>query len=76
MSEKTETRSIELPRSVLSRVETRLPYTKWDKSSDYVAYILEEALTHVEQEMMGTQYDMIDEDEVENRLEALGYLNE
>ena len=71
-----ERRSIELPEQVVSRVEDRLPRTEWDDPAEYITYVLEEVLHHVETETDADDVESIDEDEVRDRLKSLGYLNE
>lgn len=68
--------TIELPQSLIDSVEQRLVYTRWETPAEYVEFVLEEVLSHVESEGSNEKLDAIDESEVENRLEALGYLNE
>lgn len=71
-----ETRSVELPERIVSRVEDRLPRTEWDQPEEYITYVLEEVLYRVEQETEDDDFEPVDEDEVKDRLKSLGYLNE
>lgn len=75
MSEHEQTRSLDLPEQVLSRVEARLPRTEFDTTEEYVGYVLEEVLTYVEDEST-EGFEAADEAEVQERLRSLGYLNE
>lgn len=75
MSDTDDLKSIDLPESIVSRIEHRLQYTEWDSKSEYVTFVMESVLSHVEDEVGEPDFDTVDEKEVENRLEALGYLN-
>lgn len=71
------TRTIELPEDLVRRVEARLPKTEWDEAEAYVKFVLEEVLTEVESEADEVaDFDAVDEEEIRDRLESLGYLNE
>lgn len=74
--EREETTSVELPERVVSRVESRLPRTRFDDTGAYVTYVLEEVLARVEEDTDGAvdAGEEIDEREVQERLESLGYL--
>lgn len=74
VAETDETRSVTLPASLVERVETRLAYTRYDTPDEYVAFVLEETLARVAAETEGTP-DAVDESEVQDRLESLGYLD-
>lgn len=74
MSENTE--AVHLPERIIERVEARLPRTEWDSSAEYITYVLEEVLYHVEMETEDDDFEPIDEEEVKDRLRSLGYLNE
>lgn len=68
-----ETRNLTLPADVYGRIEERLPYTEFDDIEAYITYVLEEVLTEV------SDIDdavAVDEEQVQDRLESLGYLNE
>lgn len=69
-------RGVELPAEVIERVEGRLPRTEFDSTAEYITFVLEEVLHHVEDASAGDDFDAVDEDEVEDRLRSLGYLNE
>ncbi|UPV76788.1 hypothetical protein M0R89_21600 (plasmid) [Halorussus limi] len=68
------TRRLAVPDRLVSRVERRLARTDFDSPEAYVAYVLEEVLAQVESEA-GDGYDRVDGDEVEDRLQSLGYLD-
>ena len=68
------TRNLAVPDRLVSRVERRLPRTDFDAPEEYVAYVLEEVLAQVESEASDS-YEQVDDDEVEQRLQSLGYLN-
>lgn len=67
---------VELPQRIVSRVETRLPRTEFDSVAEYVTFVMEEVLYRVEQETEGEAHEAVSEDEVRDRLQSLGYLQE
>lgn len=71
-----DTRPIELPDRIVDRVEDRLPRTEWDEPAEYITYVMEEVLYHVEQETEDDDFEPVDEDAVKDRLRSLGYLSE
>lgn len=76
MGMQEETQSLELPQRIVERVEDRLPRTEWDTPPEYITFVLEEVLYHVEQETEDDDFEPVDEAEVRDRLKSLGYLNE
>ena len=70
-----ETTTVELPTRIVERVEKRLPRTEFESSAEYMTYVLEEVLYRVE-ESTDDEYEGVDEAQVKERLESLGYLNE
>lgn len=74
--QEADVRTVNLPADVVSRVEARLPRTEWDDAGTYITNVLEEALFHIESESDGDEYDSVDEQQVQDRLKSLGYLNE
>lgn len=72
-----KTTAIELSTDLVQRIEARLPRTEWDDPEAYVTFVLEEVLSQVEDDPeAGRGLDEVDEDDVRDRLESLGYLNE
>ena len=71
-----DTIDIALPERIVERVEARLPRTEWDDPAEYITYVLEEVLYHVEQETQDDDFEPVDEEEVKDRLRSLGYLGE
>ncbi|WP_251328878.1 hypothetical protein [Haloplanus pelagicus] len=74
-NEYEQARAVELPTRIVERVEDRLPRTEWDDPADYITFVMEEVLYHVEQETEDDDFEEVDEDEVRDRLESLGYLD-
>ncbi|MFC7232259.1 hypothetical protein ACFQMM_14285 [Saliphagus sp. GCM10025308] len=72
--ERDERESITLPSELVSRIETRLPRSDFDSADEYVAFVMQEVLTSVEAETETDEYEGAAQDEVEARLESLGYL--
>lgn len=66
--------TVELPARLVSRVEGRLDRTQYDTADEYVAFVLEETLARVEAATDDDPVDL-DEDEIHDRLESLGYLD-
>lgn len=69
-----DTREIELPASVHARVEQRLPRTDFESVEEYVAFVMDEVLAEVEASTT-EDYDEVDEREIQERLQSLGYLD-
>ena len=76
MGSHKETRTVELPRRIVDRIEERLPRTEWDEPEEYITYVMEEVLYRVEKETADDDFEPVDEEEVKSRLKSLGYLNE
>jgi len=76
MDSHEETRTVELPRRIVDRIEDRLPRTEWDEPEEYITYVMEEVLYRVEKETADDDFEPVDEEEVKSRLKSLGYLNE
>jgi hypothetical protein len=75
MNIEEETRSLQIPERIVERVEDRLPRTEWDEPEEYITYVMEEVLYRVEKETEDEDFEAIDEQEVEDRLKSLGYLD-
>ena len=78
MDDDTETDIVELPSDLIDRVGDRVQQTQFDDSTAYIRHVLEEVLWQLEHEDVGPEMGGVEGDEslVEDRLEALGYLNE
>lgn len=66
-------RTVSLPADVVDRVEDRVPHSGFDSVDAYVTYVLEEVLARAESHE-SDQSATVDEEEVEERLRSLGYL--
>jgi len=71
--ERTDT--VELPRSLVERVEARLDHSEFDTPDEYVTYVVEEVVGRVEAATDTERTSSVDQVEIENRLKSLGYLN-
>jgi hypothetical protein len=71
--ETAETRSLDLPVEIVERVEARVGRTEFDSPEAYVAWVLGEALAEVE--TIEGEFSAVDEAQVKDKLESLGYLN-
>lgn len=72
----TDRRTIELPGDLVERIEARVPHTEFDDADAYVGHVVEEVLLHVQREHDLGDDDAVDEQQVQERLKSLGYLNE
>jgi hypothetical protein len=70
------TRALDLPADVVDRVEARVSRTEFDSAAAYVAWVLDEVLAEAETEADEDGHAAVDEAQVKDRLESLGYLNE
>lgn len=68
------TAEVTLPDELVGRVEARLAYTTYDSVNEYVAVVLRETLARVEAADDDEPVEM-DESEIAERLESLGYLD-
>ncbi|WP_254530533.1 hypothetical protein [Natrinema gelatinilyticum] len=66
--------TIDLPTDIYDRVEHRVPRSEFETVDEYVTFVLEEVLVRVEDVTDGERVTSVSQDEVETRLEALGYL--
>lgn len=71
-----EREPIRLPAEIVERVDERVPRTEFDSADEYVAFVVEEVLFRVESETGDADVDTVDEDQVRDRLESLGYLDQ
>ena len=75
----TERRSLTLPANVVAALERRVERTEFETVDEYAAFALELLVREVDRADEGPvadaeRYDHDGEDEVEERLESLGYL--
>lgn len=74
--QRSDQTSVELPTEVVERVDARLPRTEFDSAGEYVAYVVEEVLAGVEADLGDDDVESVDEGQVRDRLESLGYLDQ
>ncbi len=67
--------TITLSDDLVERLETRVQYTDFETVDEYAEFALSEVVTRVERDSDGTEDPAAPEDEVQDRLESLGYLN-
>ena len=67
--------TVELPRSLVERVEARLDHSEFDTPDEYVTYVVEEVVGRVEVASDVERASTVDRAEIENRLKSLGYLD-
>lgn len=70
-----DTVDLALPERIVDRVDDRLPRTDFDTPEEYVTYVMEEVLASVEADT-DDEHTGVDENEVRDRLQSLGYLDE
>lgn len=75
MTDSQVTGSVEIPTEVLERIERRAAQTEFEDISAYVTHLLEEVLYQLEH-TANTDIESVDEQQVQERLKSLGYLNE
>jgi Arc/MetJ-type ribon-helix-helix transcriptional regulator len=63
--------SVILPEQLYCRIENRVPRSGFESPDDYVAFVLREVLHAVE---TSDGDDGVDEQQVKDRLESLGYI--
>lgn len=72
MSERT--RVVEIPEETAAVIAGRLAGTEFESVDDYVAFVLAELLEEVDDDPDGPDGADADHDDVQSRLESLGYL--
>ena len=72
----TERKVVRLPAEIVDRVDERVPRTEFDSADEYIAFVMEEVLSRVDSETDDGDVDTVDEDQVRNRLESLGYVDQ
>jgi len=76
-----QTRSIEIPEGTADTIAARLTETEFESIDEYVTFALEQLLTELQRQQDADQSptpqgngDRAHEDDVETRLDSLGYL--
>ncbi|AUV82584.1 CopG family transcriptional regulator [Salinigranum rubrum] len=69
-----ERTSVELPNTLVSDIDGRIRGTAFESAGEYITFVLEEVLLELD-EASEPNGETLDEDEVEERLQALGYLD-
>jgi hypothetical protein len=59
----------------ITRIDARLEKTNFDSVQEYVDYVLDNVLYHLEEEL-DDDFKKANEEEVKSRLQSLGYLDE
>jgi len=76
MSESKQIETVELPAEIVAQIEERAERTEFDDVSAYLLHVLQQILHEVDQSNEFSDADPVDEQQVEERLKSLGYLNE
>lgn len=66
-------RRVDIPAATAERIASRLPHTEFETVDQYVAYVLTAVLDELDEDV-ADRSDEVDEREVRDRLESLGYL--
>lgn len=68
---------ITLSDDLAERIEQRIQHTEFESVDEYTEFVLSEVVTRAERESDNMDHDTTaSADEVENRLQSLGYLEE
>jgi len=67
---------ITVPDALTDRIQARIQYTDFESVDDYVEFVLLEVINHVEHEEDETHESTVSDEEVQSRLQSLGYLEE
>ncbi|MGA3406437.1 MAG: CopG family transcriptional regulator [Candidatus Bathyarchaeia archaeon] len=65
-------KAIEVPESLYARIEAKIKGTRFESVSEYASYVLREKLATEESSSPG--YSKEEEEKIQARLKALGYL--
>lgn len=76
MSEQDAVETIALPADLVHRVETRVQHTEFADVEAYLTHVLEEILYEAQTDADLEAAESVDEQQVQERLKSLGYLNE
>lgn len=76
MSDQDAVESVELPADLVSRVESRIRHTEFEDVEAYLTHVMEEVLHEVETDVDLSDAEEVDDQQVQDRLKSLGYLNE
>jgi hypothetical protein len=70
--------AVKLPKTIVERVSRRLDKSGFKSVDEYVAYVMDQVLSDLEPEKPSIKSDDVfskrDQDDVEQRLRALGYI--
>lgn len=65
-----------IPDELVNRIEDRVQYTEFESAEDYAEFVLSEVVTRVEREDDEPREPTASDEDVESRLQSLGYLEE
>ena len=66
--------SVNIPKKLVEKIKKRIEGTGFDSVSSYIAYVLDEILSEMDDES-DDKFSEEDEKKVKERLRALGYLD-
>jgi hypothetical protein len=67
---------VTLSEDVIERIERRIEHTDFDDVDDYAEFVLSEVLARIEHGTEETGEETASREEVQSRLQSLGYLEE
>lgn len=68
--------SVTVPTELYDQLQTRVSQTEFDSADAYVQHVLRVTFEHLEENEIDTEQPTVTDQQVENRLKSLGYLNE
>lgn len=69
-------RTITISEETFARVEEKLGHTEFNFVDEYAEYVLDELTLYVNEQFEPNDTEDVDEEEVRERLQSLGYLRE
>ena len=67
---------IQIPDELVSRIDCRIQYTDFETVDEYAEYVLSEVLANIDQQEGQPDSGPVSPEEIEQRLQSLGYLGE
>ena len=67
--------TVELPASVYDDISERVGVSEFDTVEEYVTFTMQEVISRIEQKEAASEFSAEDESIVEDRLDALGYVD-
>ncbi|ERG95713.1 hypothetical protein [Haloquadratum walsbyi] len=68
--------SVTVPTDLYDQLQTRVGQTEFDSADAYVQHVLRVTFEHLERDQINTEQPTVTDQQVEDRLRSLGYLND